>query len=159
MIFKRASLIFVIVWMGVIFMMSHLDGAKSWYWTGEFLTVTKTGSIDDESTYDEKMKSYDEDDTWNQMVFLRKFAHFAEYLVFAVLLMNALLFRMSWKESVKWTLLIGIAYAIFDEVHQLFIPGRSGNVIDMMIDTLGIVAGLFCMVWINKVRKAKIHED
>ena len=147
----------MIIWMGVIFMMSHLDGAKSWYLTGEFLTVTKTGSLDNESTYDEKMKSYDEDDSWNQMVFLRKLAHFTEYLVLAILLMNALLFRMSWKESVKWTLLIGIAYAIFDEVHQLFIPGRSGNVIDMMIDSLGVVMGLFCVVWIIKVRKAKIH--
>lgn len=159
MIFKKASLIFVVVWMCVIFLMSHLDGAKSWYLTGELLTVTKTGSLDDESTYDEKMKSYDEDDTWNQMVLLRKLAHFAEYLVFAILLMNALLFRMSWKESVKWTLFIGIAYAIFDEVHQLFIPERSGNLFDMLIDTFGIVLGLLCMIWINKVRKAKIHED
>ena len=73
--------------------------------------------------------------------------------------MNALLFRLSWKESVKWTLLIGIAYAIFDEVHQLFIPGRSGNVVDMMIDTFGVVMGLFCVIWIYKARKARIHED
>jgi VanZ family protein len=159
MLFKKASIIFVIVWMGVIFMMSQLDGAKSWFLTGEILTVTKTGSIDDESTYDEKMESYDEDDTWSQMVFLRKFAHFAEYFIFAILLLNALLFRLPWKESAKWTLLIGIAYAIFDEVHQLFIPGRSGNVSDMMIDTLGVVMGLFCVIWISKARKAKIHED
>lgn len=159
MIFKRASLIFVIIWMCVIFMMSHLDGAKSWYLTGEFLTVSKTGSVDKESTYEEKMESYDKGATWTQMVMLRKFAHFAEYFIFALLLMNALLFRTNWKVSVKWTLLIGIMYAIFDEVHQLFIPDRKGNILDMMIDTSGVVMGLICLMWIRKLRKAKMHED
>ncbi len=159
MIFKRASLIFVIIWMCVIFMMSHLDGAKSWYLTGEFLTVTKTGSVDNESTYDEKMQRYDTGATWTQMVMLRKFAHFAEYFVFAILLMNALLFRTTWKTAVKWTLMIGIMYAIFDEVHQLFIPDRTGNIIDMMIDTTGVVFGLICLKWLKAVRKARIHEN
>jgi VanZ family protein len=139
--------------------MSHLDGAKSWYLTGEFLTITKTGSIDDETSYDEKMKSYDEDDTWNQMVFLRKFAHFAEYFVLAILLMNAYLFRTSWKTSVKWTVLIGVMYAIFDEVHQLFIPDRTGNILDMMIDTSGVAFGLICLMLLKAVRKAKTHEN
>jgi VanZ family protein len=35
----------------------------------------------------------------------------------------------------------GIAYAVSDEVHQMFVPGRSAEVADLAADASGIVAG------------------
>ncbi len=35
-----------------------------------------------------------------------------------------------------------ILYAVSDEVHQLFVPGRGGQLTDVIIDTAGAGAGL-----------------
>jgi VanZ family protein len=39
----------------------------------------------------------------------------------------------------------GIAYAITDEVHQLFVPGRVGAPLDVVIDSVGVAAGV--LLW------------
>ena len=39
----------------------------------------------------------------------------------------------------------GIAYAISDEVHQLFVPGRVGSPLDVAIDSVGVAAGV--LLW------------
>lgn len=41
-----------------------------------------------------------------------------------------------------FALLICVLYAISDEVHQKFIPGRSGEVRDVIIDTAGASVGI-----------------
>ena len=38
----------------------------------------------------------------------------------------------------------GRAYAATDEFHQIFVPTRTPAVHDVVIDTLGGAAGLFC---------------
>ena len=66
---------------------------------------------------------------------VRKSAHFLTYLVLSVLTMNAL--RRSGIKGVRQiTIAIGICvlYAISDEVHQLFVPGRSGQLRDVLLD-------------------------
>jgi len=45
-------------------------------------------------------------------------------------------------------------YAIFDEIHQLFIRGRSGNIFDVGIDSIGIVA-MALVLWILQKRNKK----
>lgn len=157
MFFKRFRWFLVIGCMFVIFMMSHLNGVKSWYLTGELLTVAKTGSVDSESGFDEKMASYDAEDTWSQMVFLRKFAHFAEYFVLAVLLMNALLFKFSVKRSATISFIWGALYGVLDELHQLFVPGRTCSVTDMLLDGMGVLAGCLFVVFIVSFRKANVY--
>jgi VanZ family protein len=37
--------------------------------------------------------------------------------------------------------LLGILYGASDEVHQLFVPNRSSDVVDLLADTLGVMAG------------------
>lgn len=159
MFFKKWRLALVVIWMCVIFLMSHLDGATSWILTGELFTVLKTGSVDTESSLDEKLTLYDEEHNWNMMVFLRKAAHFGEYFILAVLIMNALLFNHSWQVSVKMSFLISGLYAVFDEVHQLLIPDRTGRLIDVGIDMAGIIAALLILGMIKNFRKARIDEN
>lgn len=45
----------------------------------------------------------------------------------------------------------GTVYAAADEFHQLFVPGRSGQVSDVMLDGAGVFLGvilLYAVVWI-----------
>jgi len=65
---------------------------------------------------------------------LRKTAHLVEYAVLATLLTRAF-------GSVAPAVATGVAYAISDELHQHFVPGRSGTVLDVAIDAVGVVAG------------------
>ena len=38
--------------------------------------------------------------------------------------------------------MLGVAYAVSDEVHQSFVAGREGAVLDVGVDALGVAAGL-----------------
>ncbi len=74
---------------------------------------------------------------------LRKIAHAAEYAVLGALLARAL-------RSPGVAVLAGVLYAVSDEVHQAFVPGRLGSPIDVAIDALGVVAGV--VLWERAAR-------
>ena len=40
-------------------------------------------------------------------------------------------------------LFVGVTYGILDEIHQLYVPGRSCDPLDMVADGVGIAIGLF----------------
>jgi VanZ family protein len=65
---------------------------------------------------------------------LRKVAHAAEYAILAALLVRAL-------RRPGAAITLGIAYAISDEIHQSFVAGREGSVLDVGIDAIGVVVG------------------
>lgn len=56
------------------------------------------------------------------------------------------------------SLIIGVTYAASDEMHQLFVPGRSGKLADILIDSLGIITGIIFFLLIIKVLE-KIIKD
>lgn len=58
-----------------------------------------------------------------------------------------------WK---KWIISIGVGiiYAISDEFHQSFIPGRSAEIRDVLIDTFGVIIGIIVVLAIISVYKA-----
>lgn len=66
---------------------------------------------------------------------LRKLAHAGEYAV-----LGALLLRATQRPGVAFAL--GTLYAVSDEIHQSFVPGRAGSPVDVALDTLGVAAGL-----------------
>ncbi|MHB1244585.1 MAG: VanZ family protein [Gaiellaceae bacterium] len=72
--------------------------------------------------------------TWDLV--LRKLAHAAEFAVLGALLQRAL-------GSARAAVLLGIAYAVSDELHQVFVPGRLGSPVDVAIDAVGVSAGVF----------------
>ena len=72
---------------------------------------------------------------------LRKTAHFSVYLVLGILVLNFLKeFRL--KHILVIALIICCFYSISDEYHQTFVPGRSGEVRDVCIDTAGAFTGI-----------------
>ena len=73
---------------------------------------------------------------------VRKSAHFLTYLVLSMLTMNALR-RSGIKggRQIAIAIEICVLYAISDEVHQLFVPGRSGQLKDVLLDSGGAIVG------------------
>lgn len=65
---------------------------------------------------------------------MKKAAHFFEYIVLFLLW-----FRALGKKSPLDALMISIAYAFTDEIHQLFVPGRTGLLRDVGIDSVGMM--------------------
>ena len=90
--------------------------------------------------------------------FVRKNAHFVAYLVLGLLSSNALGKSKPYSlRSSLLILLICVMYAISDEVHQLFVPGRSGQVTDVLIDSAGAIAGIGLYFIVMKLRYRAIN--
>ncbi len=72
---------------------------------------------------------------------LDKLAHFGVYFIFGYLLVRSFTEGegLNLPGGIKRTCLIGIGFAVFDEFHQFFIPGRAAEVLDLLADILGIV--------------------
>lgn len=82
-------------------------------------------------------------DGWLTDFLVRKFAHFLEYTGLCLLLSFAC--AATWgKRWMAVGLPIASLYAVTDEVHQRFVPGRSCQVTDWAIDTAGAALGLLC---------------
>lgn len=70
---------------------------------------------------------------------LKKGAHFTAYGILALLA-----YRVcgKWKRPFLTAFLFAVLYAISDEYHQTFVPGRNGTIIDVFIDAAGAFTGL-----------------
>ena len=54
---------------------------------------------------------------------------------------------------------IAALYAASDEIHQLFVPGRSGQLSDVILDSAGTLAGVAAftvLCWLINRRKARV---
>lgn len=72
--------------------------------------------------------------------FLRKFAHFSIYFILALTLLFA--FYKNKKKGYLATFIISFLYACSDELHQLFVDGRSGELRDVLIDSAGALLAI-----------------
>ena len=50
------------------------------------------------------------------------------------------------------------AYAASDEFHQLFVPGRAGRVTDVLIDSGGVIFGLFVVFVVSWMKNLKLKR-
>ena len=79
--------------------------------------------------------------------FVRKTAHFCIYAVLGVCIALLLSGYGKTSFSMVWhAILWGGLYAASDEIHQLFVPGRSGEVADVLLDTCGVGAGALFVI-------------
>ncbi len=77
---------------------------------------------------------------------IRKLAHFSIYMVVGILMMLLMnTYKIKQFDKISISLITGIVYASSDEIHQLFIPGRSAMITDVLIDTLGVSVGILLM--------------
>lgn len=88
---------------------------------------------------------------------IRKTAHATEYTVLAILLVCALYTGyLNKRRCCVFAWLVGVLYAATDEFHQLFVPGRSGRIIDVGIDSVGVSVGVLgCLFLIGFMHRKK----
>jgi VanZ family protein len=73
---------------------------------------------------------------------IRKIAHFAEYLILSVLLYRALRGDRRWNaRAAAIAFALAGVYAVGDEFHQWFVPGRTAAATDCPKDVSGAAAG------------------
>lgn len=95
--------------------------------------------------------------------FVRKTAHATEYAVLGMCVaFHVIVLGMTGKKRFFLAYFITTAYAITDEVHQLFVPGRSGQVTDVCIDSFGALIGvtILCLIanYVKKRNSFKMNE-
>lgn len=87
---------------------------------------------------------------------IRKVAHATEYAVLGGLLVLMYgSYGIIGKKGMAYGILTGVAYAMTDEIHQLFVLGRSCQVTDVLIDSTGVIFGsiIGILIYICAVRQ------
>lgn len=77
---------------------------------------------------------------WDQVV--KKGGHLLSYAILTILWLRPLGRRLPCRRAAVLAGGVAFLYAITDEFHQTFVPGRNGNCIDVMIDGAGILGAL-----------------
>ena len=86
---------------------------------------------------------------------VRKVAHFTEYFILYCFTIAVCKHYVDIKKARIYCLFIVLGYAISDEIHQYFIPGRSMAIRDVVIDFSGGILG-FIVNWI--IYKVKFNR-
>ncbi len=138
---KIISLVLLIGWIILIFILSNQNSVVSNSESNVIVEIINTAT--DASV-----------NTLNYTV--RKIAHITEYLILCLLMYNYIRFYS--KSASKWAILFSLIYAIIDETHQLFIDGRNGQPLDILIDSIGIFFGYIIEVLYEKKVNNKISN-
>ena len=110
------------------------------------------------SDYAQKTPDVQEELALGLTFVVRKAAHFTEYA-----LLGGLWYLWLRRRRLGWCLSLAAAalYAVTDEVHQLFVPGRAGMVQDVLLDSTGAACGvasvfvLLCVIHGIRCRSAQ----
>ena len=87
---------------------------------------------------------------------IRKAAHFSIFAYLGLLLLLCLkTFEFDEKKRIIISWLLGIAYACTDEFHQFFVEGRSAEIVDVCIDSMGVLFGIIIVEIIYFIHKKK----
>lgn len=140
---KVIKLILLVAWMSLIFYLSAQAANDS--------TITTNFVIDAlykiYSLFSNKLDYV----SFVELTFspVRKIAHFTEFGILGVL--SYINIREYKKDKVVLlSIVFSCLYAISDEVHQLFVPGRYCAIADMAIDTCGATIGILLIHLITK---------
>ncbi|MBQ3308052.1 MAG: VanZ family protein [Bacilli bacterium] len=147
------KLVLLIICMVIIFMFSS-D-------TGEVSTKKSDGVIVRISEFfvGHHLSDAERQEKIDKYVFIiRKSAHYGIYFILGFLIMSNLIEFDKLDKTVilYYAIVFSFLYACSDEVHQLFVPGRSGKALDVLLDTFGSSCGIgFYLLWDKIVRRGK----
>lgn len=140
---KKINLILIIIWMITVFSFSNQTSTQSSGLSGKLTTkivnilhITEGCTEEDEKIVISNVEHI-----------IRKMAHYSIYALGGFLIyLEMTLYKISFKFKVLFTQLLGSIYAVTDEVHQFFIPGRSARIRDVIIDSFGIFTGIIVAI-------------
>ncbi len=141
---KILSIILIIAWMILVFYLSNQIRTNSAELSGFFTKIIlKICNTSDVKTPEQILLIEN---------VIRKTAHFLIYTLGGMLIflfINLYKIRLNNKVLISW--IIGTVYAMTDEIHQLFVLGRSGEIRDVCIDSLGVITGIIILLLTIKV--------
>lgn len=151
-VFRIAAVVITLGWMALIFGFSAQSGEES----GGLSALIAQPITDAIAAW----KGLDDTEALYQQVdhIVRSTAHFSEYAILGSLLTMALnRFGLQWR-WLPWV--IGVVYAILDEWHQSYSPGRVCDPVDVLIDACGVFAGVFLTYYLTKIwRKKHVYHQ
>ena len=152
------SLILVLAVMGMIFCFSAQTGKTSGALSGRITARIVRIFV---SGFDSFSETQQKALLRTVGFWVRKAAHFSEFALLGFTLMlhiqqlkKRITVRLPW----LWAWGVGTGYAISDELHQGFVGGRHPAVMDVCIDSSGVLAGIFFLLgllWCLSRRKQK----
>ena len=127
-------LILAIIWMTIIFILSNSPSDESSKLSGKAmdLTIVKAAKLFKSNKSNTSIKA-------KYSTLVRKTAHFVEYMILGIIV-SIILLILKIDEPV-FPIFICFLYATTDEIHQLFVKGRTCRLLDVVIDTLGASLG------------------
>ncbi len=144
--------VLVIFLMIVIFLLSNQEATQSTKVSNGFIesTIGNIYKIFDKSVTEEKLNEIKSIYAFP----VRKLAHVTIYFILGVLVMLFINeFNNIDKKKIILAFLICLLYSISDEIHQLFVIGRSGELRDVILDSCGSFIGI---ILIKKIIYKKI---
>ena len=156
-LFKRAVLlVLTLCWMTVIFWFSAQEAQASSDLSGGFIERLLSMILKDFAAMDETSRVVLID---SLQTLVRKCAHMGVYAVlgiFVSLFMST--FALGSAKQFIIALALCVIYAASDEIHQYFVPGRSCEIRDVCIDSLGALVGITLCRLIFYVNKRKVRH-
>lgn len=152
---KAICIILVIIWMSAMFWFSNQQG------TGSSNTSKKVSKIIVNIIDIKKQYTDAEKEEIIKVIepIIRKLAHYTLYAIGGILIANCV-YQFCGKEKSVMAIsaIIGIVYASSDEIHQLMVPGRSGSIKDVIIDSIGILTGIALFLLANEIIKIVLEK-
>lgn len=159
---QKIFLILTILWMVVIFSFSARPGDVSEQDSGRVgILIGEIFVPGFEEWSEERQQAFAEAADYP----VRKTAHASEYALLGVLAAGACIgSRTGIRSGILIPWLTATVYAATDEFHQLFVPGRSGQVSDVLLDSAGALAGVVILAgvryaWMSRKRKRDLREE
>lgn len=146
---KNVKIILIIIWMIIVFLFSNQKGTESG-------NISKTVTIVIEKLLigNNIYKSVPNFGFFETII--RKLAHFSIYTIGGFLIMNYFYDvqnenkKTNLKNKILYSIFFGAIYAVTDELHQFFVPGRSARIFDVIIDTFGVITGVLIYLLVIK---------
>ena len=154
---RKFNIILLILWLLTIFLFSN-DKAEVSSEKSDGISNTIVNIIENISGNNYSEEKYEE--VLNIVIFIvRKTAHFLEYLILGLLVINVIKdYKVLEVKYIITGVLFCMLYAISDEIHQLFVSGRSCQIKDILIDTTGSITGILIYYLLYKHRKNKLNK-
>ena len=90
---------------------------------------------------------------------VRKIAHYSIYTLVGILLMSLMsTYKIKELDRIAVSLIIGVIYASTDEIHQVFVPGRGPQITDVILDSMGVLTGIFIVMLVLKIHGKCRHK-
>lgn len=142
----------ILLWMVIIFIFSSQVSDKSSNISGNTIRIILNKLQLTQNMNEQQINEMVE----NLQTPMRKIAHFSIYTVGGVLVMVFFSkLNITSKKKIIYSLVFCAIYAVLDELHQYFVPGRSCEIRDVLIDSTGSLLGILVSHYIIKIFQKK----